>query len=299
MTLTLRKIRDLEVAPPTSRGAFLSAASGIVAIGDRAYVVADDEHHLGVFSLSRDSRAEPGILLRSVPGDLPLATKARKKIKPDHEAILIVPPALQPPFGGLALIPSGSKKHRSKMTVFAFDARGSLDAEPTTVDLAELYEEFSQLVPRLNIEGAALEGSVLKLANRGNKADDANVIFAFDARRIWPSAAKTQQSGAVSLTHYHLGEIEGVPLTFTDISALEDGSLLFTAAAEDTDDPYDDAPNRGSAVGLIDAAGKLQWIKRVAGTEKLEGISSWQRKTLVVNDPDNPELVAGIYAIDL
>ena len=65
----------------------LSAASGLVCAHGRAYVVADDEHHLAVF---RDLRS-PGTLHRIRAGDLPDKTKARKRRKPDLETLLSLP----------------------------------------------------------------------------------------------------------------------------------------------------------------------------------------------------------------
>ena len=51
MTLTYSEVRKLSLDPATHpRGrSFLSAASGLVRLGRRHYVVADDEQHLGVF----------------------------------------------------------------------------------------------------------------------------------------------------------------------------------------------------------------------------------------------------------
>ena len=76
-------------AADASRAPHLSAASGLVTCGARQYVIADDEHHLGVFPAR--GRAT-GRLLRILPGDLPDGTKRRKKLKPDIEALVRVPP---------------------------------------------------------------------------------------------------------------------------------------------------------------------------------------------------------------
>ncbi len=60
--------------------AHLSAASGLVRVGERLYVVADDEVHLGVFDSS--AMHAPGALLRLLEGDLPHDKGARKKPSP-------------------------------------------------------------------------------------------------------------------------------------------------------------------------------------------------------------------------
>ncbi len=60
---------------------------------------------------------------------------------------------------------------------------------------------------------------------------------------------------AFRLQPYDLGAIDGVPLGFTDAAPLPGGAVLFTAAAEATDNAYDDGACRGSAIGLLDARG--------------------------------------------
>ena len=53
MSLRYQEARKLSLAPGSHpRGVpFLSAASGLVRVGDRFYVIADDELHLGVFTV--------------------------------------------------------------------------------------------------------------------------------------------------------------------------------------------------------------------------------------------------------
>jgi hypothetical protein len=66
--LTNLRNLDLQSGSEPDRSAYLSAASGLVAVGRFLYAVADDELHLGVFE--RDKH-RPGSLLRLFPGDLP------------------------------------------------------------------------------------------------------------------------------------------------------------------------------------------------------------------------------------
>jgi hypothetical protein len=84
--LKLTSLRELDLSTATheDRKLHLSAASGLVRVGDRFYVVADDENHLGVFSAH--DHAAPGELLRVLPGDLPDGKKKRKAAKADFEA---------------------------------------------------------------------------------------------------------------------------------------------------------------------------------------------------------------------
>ena len=76
--LELTRLRTLEIRESSAPGrpAHLSAASGLVRLGPRFYVVADDEYHLGIFPVAQ---GEPGELLRLFPGTLPHWPRARKK----------------------------------------------------------------------------------------------------------------------------------------------------------------------------------------------------------------------------
>src|SRR5262245_52390116 len=88
--ITLTKIRELDLAQDSTRAgdartpSHLSAASGLACAGSTIYVVADDELHLGVFDAAGHA---PGHLLRLFEGELPMAKAARKRQKPDLEAI--------------------------------------------------------------------------------------------------------------------------------------------------------------------------------------------------------------------
>ena len=72
----------------------LSAASGLVRVRQRLYVVADDELHLGQFDdcSSPTPNAAPGTLLRLLDGELPAGKKQRKAAKPDLESLALLPP---------------------------------------------------------------------------------------------------------------------------------------------------------------------------------------------------------------
>src|SRR5258705_4038133 len=103
----LTKIRELDLAG-TGDGSLprhLSAASGLVHVGSFIYVVADDELHLGVFNAADNA---PGGLLRLFDGELPDEKAARKKHKPDLEAIVQLPPFGDFEKGALLALGSGS-----------------------------------------------------------------------------------------------------------------------------------------------------------------------------------------------
>ena len=63
-----------------------------------------------------------------------------------------------------------------------------------------------------------------------------------------------------------------MPLSFTDGIARSEGGLIFSAAAEDTLDPYQDGPCAGSIIGIL-VEGRMTQHVRVDPALKLEGIA--------------------------
>ena len=96
------------------------------------------------------------------------------------------------------------------------------------------------------------------------------------------------------MRHYALGEIDGVPLAFTDGAALPDGCWVFSAVAEDSDDSYKDAPCAGAAVGCVGEDRLLRWIRTIEPAWKIEGIAAQLADgtlTLtMVTDADDPKV---------
>ncbi len=86
----------------------LSAASGMARVGQRLFVVADDELSLGVFDLAADG---PGRMVRLFEGELSVDHRERKAEKPDLEALTVLPASPGYPFG--ALLGVGSARSRT------------------------------------------------------------------------------------------------------------------------------------------------------------------------------------------
>ncbi|HVE52147.1 MAG TPA: hypothetical protein VNB23_02055, partial [Ramlibacter sp.] len=108
-------LRDLHVdAHAHPRGqAHLSSASALVIAEGHLCFVADDEHHLGVLALA----ADPGSavrLLRIAAGDLPAAAVARKRRKPDLEALVAFPAGVLARRSCLLALGSGSRPGRER-----------------------------------------------------------------------------------------------------------------------------------------------------------------------------------------
>jgi sugar lactone lactonase YvrE len=97
--------------------------------------------------------------------------------------------------------------------------------------------------------------------------------------------------------HFDLGEADGVPLGFTDGTALPDGRLVFCAVAERADDSYQDGPCAAAGVGIVGADFKLQWVRRLSRPHKVEGIAVRpDGRLLLVTDADDARVPASLYA---
>lgn len=298
--LEARVLRSLWVA--TDAGPrHLSAASGLAQVGQRLYVVADDEHELGTFGLMDEG---PGALRRLFAGDLPQAHKARKAAKPDFETLVPLPPMEGHAQGALLALGSGSRPQRRRGALMGLDGAGELQGAVREIDLAPLYEPLRARHALLNIEGAFVSGGSFCLLQRGNAKAPANVLIAYD----WPAVHAWLGGAApapepVSSTAYELGGIDGVPLCFTDGAALPGGGWVFCAAAEATDDNYADGACRGSAVGVVAADGRLRALLPLSPACKAEGITarveSGALHLLLVTDADDRSAAALLLSAQL
>ena len=298
--LDVRVMRTLSIDTGAGVG-HLSAASGLVRVGQRLYVVADDELQLAVFGLADD---DPGTLHRLFDGELPHEHKARKAAKPDLEALAQLPPSADWPHGALLALGSGSRSQRHRAALLKYDESGELQAPVEQIDLSPLYAPLHAQQERLNIEGAFVGGGRFCLLQRGNAADAANVLISFDwlAVQAWLSGAASAPE-PISSAPYDLGHIDGVPLCFTDGAALPEGGWVFCAAAEATDDNYLDGPCRGSAVGVVATDGRLRTVLPLSLQCKVEGIAviveNGTLQLLLVTDPDDREAPALLLAASL
>ena len=288
-------LRNLDLARATANGrqAYLSAASGLVCVGSWLYVVADDELHLGVF---RGDSDQPGELFRLFDGTLPSEPKPRKKRKPDIEAIVYLPDSRLGHRGSLLVLGSGSRVSRKQGAILRLDEEGGIDGLPRAIDMSAIYAPLSRRFPALNIEGAIVIGDELWLLQRGNKTSAHSAVIRYrtsaflaalgvDATEIEPLATNL----------FDLGSVERVPLCFTDGAALLDGRMVFSAVAENTDNPYDDGRCVGAALGIV-AYDRLISVQRLDRACKVEGVHAVATgnaiNLLMVTDADDPEIPA-------
>jgi hypothetical protein len=293
--LIIEHLRDLTLGRHTHTPGqrHVSAASGLVCANGRAYVVGDDEHALAVF---RDAEA-PGHTLPLFEGKLPAGKKARKQRKPDTETLLLLPASPAWPHGALLTLGSGSRPQRCRGACLALGADGELLLAARRLDLTALYDPLRQRFGDLNIEGAFISQREFVLLQRGHRggSPSASVHYALPALMRWlhgrgPAPAPQR------IRRHRLGQVDGVPLTFTDGAALPDGRWVFTAVAEATDDSVADGACVGSAVGVMTAQGKVQALFAVPGREKVEGIAvrlfGRTVELCLVTDADDPRIAS-------
>lgn len=266
----------------------VSAASGLVVEGASIWVIADD-----LASLYRYDFA--GTLLERVAlfgsGGTASELNLPKALKPDLEALARLPD------GSLLALGSGSRPQRR--TACHVDPMRSV----APVDLSPLYARLEAELPALNIEGAVVHDGALVLAHRGTAGEDA--LIELDLERAMAGLARGQL-GAEALRRIRrlaLGTLGTARLAFTDLANGPDGRLWFSAAAELTDDPYDDGAVRGSIVGCLDRDGALLWHDEVTPVCKIEGLH-WQADAdggcwLAVADADDPAQRAPLLALPM
>jgi len=271
------------VGPTLLRSLPVSAASGLVRLGDASYVVADDELTLLVCPDDGPDRT-----LALLPGSLPDELRARKAHKPDFEALC------RWPGDGLLVLGSGSTAARHRACLVRH-VLGDMSSAPIEVlDLGPLHAELARHFPALNLEGAAVIDELLLLLQRGNGPGNHSAIVELDlAGAVAATTAGRPWTGALvqAIRRFELGYRGDTALGFTDASPLPDGSLLYIAAAEASPDTYHDGLVTGAAIGRLDPQRRLQWQVELPGPHKLEGVHAEQHGDLLtlwlVNDPDD------------
>jgi hypothetical protein len=283
----------------------LSAASGLVRIGQRLYVVADDENDLGVFDLEG---AQPGQRWRLIdaptgaqsPG-LSGSNPTRKALKRDLESLTLLPALTACPHGALLALGSGSRPNRQLGALLPLDASGQATAAVQLLDLSALYAPLQTLFAQPNIEGAFVDQGSLCLLQRGHQSQAVNACLRLDLQALLQTLPSGRPSAPVqAVQRFDLGARDGVALCFTDGAACPGGGWVFSAAAEATDDSYADGACAGSAVGFVNAAGALQTVQPLRHPCKAEGISVTATATglalLLVTDADDRRVPAQLLS---
>ncbi len=279
--LELRRLRDLDLDGEPSQ---LSAASGVARRGDFVYVIGDDQPALGVFSLAGGG-----------PGRWRPALEPRSDGKHDLEALTVLPPFAGFPYGALLGLGSGSEPGRDQGFAWALAADGSLRGEVVRLDLAPVHALLRREVDALNVEGACVMRDRLWLLHRGGSGSP-NAIAELALDAVLESVVRDRRIDAHELDGlraYDLGELDGVPLAFSDATPLGGEVLVFTASAEARGGADPDGAIHGSVVGTLDAGGEVRRLRTIDRRFKVEGvhatIDTGVMDLLLVCDQDDPE----------
>jgi len=266
-------------------------------------VIADDELHLGVFPAEE---GKPGRLIRLFPGKLPAKPKQRKRRKPDLEALTLLPPCAGHAHGALLALGSGSRPNRRGGALLTLDAQGKAGEVAQACDLSGLLAPLEDRFAELNIEGAVVVGDELCLLQRGNRETRQNALIRFRLSPLLNALGCGLTIAVMPPFAVHaldLGEVDGIPLGFTDAAALPNGELLFTAVAEDTGDNYQDGPCTAAAIGIVTREGVVRRLHPLDHAHKIEGVHATVRggriDLLLVTDDDDPGVAACLYSASL
>ena len=223
--ITLTKIRELDLAAPAGVGRprYLSAASGLVSIGTHLYIVADDELHLGVFPLqSTDAGHRCGSSREHCRWLLRSARRASPPGSIDCASTLSTILSWRPLCARLRLNAPASHGCPGRARPTGRNARRAV-----LCDLSNLFASLAAHFAALNIEGAVVVGDELCLLQRGGSRDAQNAMIFF---RLSSVLEAFQFGGAIAPSALHafeLGDVDGIPLSFTDCAALPGGAVVF------------------------------------------------------------------------
>lgn len=279
---------------PLVRDLDLAAASGLVRLHGRFFVVGDDDLQLHAYP-----ERGPGLRFPLRPGELPRDHAARKRLKPDFEALCAWPG------DHLLALGSGSTAARSAGVLVHVPADMS-SVTCTEFDLAPLHAALAARVPALNLEGAAPWDGDLVLLQRGNGAGNVSALVRLDRAGV----ARALQTGAPwtgalvrAVTPLELGAAGDAAYAPTDATPLPDGGLLLALAAEASADTYADGACRGSALVRLDPPHRIAWRVALPGDAKIEGIwaePDGDRVVLhLVADPDDPDARSPLFRLRL
>ncbi len=288
-----------------SDGAPVRSASAVVPFGGGFLVVPDDATHAAWF---REDTVTAVRLLPPVAGlELFDSASGTKHLKPDLEAACQVTVDGAP---AALVLGSGSSPARMRWSLVRLD-----HGEPRAVaaDMTPVYAAVATAMSLdaevLNLEGACIVGGALRWYHRGlPSAGLRSGSVDIDLSTALAATLGRADPGDVAVTNarqYDLGAVDGVALAVTDVVALPGGTLLASAAAEDSPNPRDDGPVVASALARLggDVVEEVVPLPSFeGGVIKVEGlmvIEADERETLLLAVADVDDPAAASWAIRL
>jgi hypothetical protein len=298
---------SLDRPPQVRAGSSLARIPGGIAL------IQDDANFVAVVD-------PDGLRVRAIP--LPAGAAGRRQFddrrgnkasKLDLEACVAVDTD-----DGALLLALGSGSTASREYVALVRGWESTEPRATIVHVPHLYEtlrrEHAFAGSELNIEGAVHLDDRIRLFGRGNGAPRAgvrpiNATCDLDLPTLLAHLRAPDRSpppAPTNVVRYELGTLGGIALSFTD-AALRDDAVLYAATAEESPDATRDGRVTGSAVGLIDGAGRTRWapLTDAAGqlfVGKAEGLlpaDGASDRLLVVVDADDPNAASELCTVEL
>lgn len=296
------------------RPAHVRAASGLTWMhvngAERLLVAQDDASFLASVDPFADPPHVACIALDHVVRGLRIFQKSlgNKKYKLDLEACATLP--IRGEEHGV-VFGSGSLSIRETLVVV------SPEGSTRIVDASALYAQFIEHKAfsgsELNLEGATRVGDLIWLLQRGNGAAKGKhtPIDAMASIRVESLVAFLEGEAPPMLenvTAYELGSIDGVRLTFTDVTSTPSGELVMLMGAEASPDAIEDGAVAGAAIGRCMPGEPIEWspLRNADGTlsrAKVEGIAPHrpgsEGRYWVVVDCDDPACPAELLDVEV
>ena len=262
------------------------AGSALLRIGARLLAVQDDAYCACWIDL-------PGLRVTpfALDGDGAALPKA---LKPDFES------AVRTGDGRIFLLGSGSTPNR--MVIARLSLPGASVALSHRPQIYECVRRALELAEAPNIEGAVIEGDVLRLFHRGIATASATIDLPL-------GVLEGEAPRALAWDWIQPGELDGVALSITDAATVGRHGTLLLAVAEDTADAVADGPVAGCAVGVLARPADrppVRWCRVLdpngePSRRKLEGLAVDEvlRGAWVITDPDDPHRHAELCRIEL
>jgi hypothetical protein len=212
----------------------IPSGSGIEKWQDKIYIIGDDSNFL--FELNNHWKIINTIQMFDRPTNA--EKRIVKKIKPDLEAMTLVPPS------HLLAIGSGSLPEvRDVGVLINLAAQDELEY----LNFNDMYEMLRSITSQVNIEGACNVDDKIVLLNRGDNEHSNQLIIT-----NWNRKQLTVDK-QLDIHFLDLPQIENVNSGFTGCVYLPETDLMiFCASAEETSNAYDDGKIKGSMLGLME-----------------------------------------------
>lgn len=260
----------------------IGAASGLVIVDNKLYLVANHASYLYCYEMSKQQLTK--IPLTNTPQDI-----LAKADKFDLEAIVHRNESL-------LLFGSGSTEKRHQ--AFKYNL---INHNVSTFNLSSLHHAMLKTAnlsaEELNLEGAIYHASQWLFFQRGNGLSAINGIFILNNDDFTPP----YKLEFIPIT---LPKIQDTIASFTDAVLVGD-SIYFLAAVEASASTYEDGEILGSFIGRMQLANKhIDLIQQISQHHKFEGLTYYQQhdgsiEFLLCEDNDSHELHSTIYHLVL